>query len=81
MIWGVVSKICGRVSVIYAGRIVEHGETRAIFDRPAHAYTKALMQATPRYDRPGENLAPVPASLTTRLLYEALAHDRSRTNA
>ena len=78
---GVVSKICDRVSVIYAGRIIEQRAAEEMFDRPAHAYTKALMRATPRYDRPGENLAPVPASLTAQLLDEALAHDRSRTNA
>jgi len=41
--FGIVAKMCDHVAVMYAGRIVEKAEVRAIFDRPVHPYTKALM--------------------------------------
>jgi peptide/nickel transport system ATP-binding protein len=56
---GVVAKICQRVSVLYAGKVVEQTDVATLFNAPAHAYTRALMAATPRYDRPDESLAPV----------------------
>jgi len=45
---GVVREFADRVYVIYQGRIVEDGPTSALFTRPQHAYTKALMAAVPR---------------------------------
>ncbi len=60
---GVVAKICNAVSVLNAGRIVEQAPVAEIFSSPRHAYTRALFAATPRYDRPGETLVPLPASL------------------
>jgi oligopeptide/dipeptide ABC transporter ATP-binding protein len=38
-----VAEICDRVMVMYAGRIVESGTVREVFRRPAHPYTKALL--------------------------------------
>ncbi len=45
---GVVREFADRVYVIYRGRIVEQGPTRAVFENPGHAYTRALMAAVPR---------------------------------
>jgi oligopeptide transport system ATP-binding protein len=45
-----VEHICGRVAVMYRGRIVEMGETRALFADPTHPYTKALLSAIPVLD-------------------------------
>ncbi len=45
---GVAASICDRVAVMYAGRIVEQGPSRAIFRRPAHPYTQALLDSIPR---------------------------------
>lgn len=45
-----VEDICDRVAVMYLGRIVELGETRALFARPAHPYTRALLSAIPVLD-------------------------------
>ncbi len=45
---GIVSRICDRVAVMYAGRIVESGPVRRIFTAPAHPYTQALLESIPR---------------------------------
>jgi oligopeptide/dipeptide ABC transporter ATP-binding protein len=44
---GIVAKLCDRVAVMYAGRIVETGRTRDIFDRPRHPYTIGLLSCLP----------------------------------
>ncbi len=72
---GVVAKTCDRVTVLHGGRVLEAGDTRRIVEAPQHEYTKALMAATPRHDRPGDLLQPVPEALTQRLNEEALAYD------
>ncbi len=45
---GIVAKMCDRVAVMYAGRIVEAGPVRTIFSAPAHPYTAALLDSLPR---------------------------------
>src|SRR5882762_10298610 len=45
-----VEHICTRVAVMYMGKIVELGETAALFAQPAHPYTKALLSAIPVLD-------------------------------
>jgi peptide/nickel transport system ATP-binding protein len=60
---GVVAKICNTVSVLHAGSVVEQAPVADIFARPAHAFTRALLAATPRYDRPGDALQPLPPEL------------------
>ena len=46
----VVAETCSRVNVMYAGRIVESSETAALFERPAHPYTRALLSSIIRID-------------------------------
>ena len=48
--FGIVARMCDRVAVMYAGRIVESGPVRAIFREPRHPYTEALMASVPRLD-------------------------------
>jgi ABC-type oligopeptide transport system ATPase subunit len=45
-----VENICTRVAVMYLGRIVEMGDTRALFAAPRHPYTRALLSAIPVLD-------------------------------
>jgi peptide/nickel transport system ATP-binding protein len=75
---GVVAKICDHVSLIHTGRILESGSADKIFGTPEHEYSRALIQATPRYDRPSDDLIPVPAELTARLRNEAHTYDQQR---
>jgi len=49
----VVASLCQRVIVMYAGRIVEQGPTRAIFKNPQHPYTWSLLRSLPRIDERG----------------------------
>jgi oligopeptide/dipeptide ABC transporter ATP-binding protein len=49
---GVVARYAKRVNVMYAGRIVESGPATAIYHRPCHPYTIALLRSVPRLDRP-----------------------------
>ena len=73
---GVVAQICDRVTLMFAGAIIESGPTTDILSAPRHAYTRALIAAGPRYDRPDAGLAPVPEALVTRLRLEVAETDR-----
>ena len=46
----VISSLCSRVMVMYAGRVVEAGPTRKVFDHPEHPYTWSLLRSVPRVD-------------------------------
>lgn len=62
---GIVAQMADRVAIMYAGRIVESGSVRDIFHRPAHSYTKALLDAVPRLgdlDR-GRRIQPIAGSM------------------
>ena len=57
---GVVADICDKVSVMYAGKIVEQGPVDDIFYEPAHPYTKGLLRSMPRVDAESyERLIPI----------------------
>ena len=54
--FGIVARMCDRVMVMYAGRVVESGSVRAIFNHPSHPYTQALLHSVPRMDEDVERL-------------------------
>ncbi len=55
----VVGEIADRIAVMYAGRIVETGETDAVFSGPAMPYTEGLMASIARVDQKGQRLNPI----------------------
>ncbi|TXT50301.1 MAG: oligopeptide/dipeptide ABC transporter ATP-binding protein [Spirochaetes bacterium] len=57
---GVVKEVADRVSVIYAGRIVETSTKGKLFENPLHPYTKLLMLSIPSAQRRGVRLATIP---------------------
>ena len=75
---GVVAKLAHSLSVIHAGRILESGSVEAVFAQPQHAYTRALLAATPRFDRPAHRLVPVDEALIQQLQRGADAYDQHR---
>ena len=54
--FGIVAKMCDRVAVMYAGRIVEQGSVRDIFNRPSHPYTEALLASVPKMEEDVDRL-------------------------
>ena len=50
---GVVADVADRIAVMYAGRIIEHADVRALYKQPAHPYTKGLLESIPRLDDKG----------------------------
>ena len=57
---GVVSTICEKVAVMYAGQIVEFGETKSLLESPEHPYTQALLACTPRLGARKKALGGIP---------------------
>jgi oligopeptide/dipeptide ABC transporter ATP-binding protein len=56
---GVVARMCDRVAVMYAGRLVEQAAVREIFRQPRHPYTRALLASVPRMAGPIDGLRPI----------------------
>ncbi len=57
---GVVAQVVDRVSVMYAGRVVEEGSVGAVFERPSHPYTRLLMESIPSLDHDRDRLPTIP---------------------
>lgn len=56
----VLRRICDRIVVLYAGRIVEEGNTEQVLQNPSHPYTQALLQSIPRPHSSGRKLTSIP---------------------
>lgn len=56
----VVSEICDRVNVMYAGRFVEQAPVRDLFNSPRHPYTRALQKSIPALQEKGQALYTIP---------------------
>ena len=72
---GVVAKISQRTTVLYGGLVVEEAATADLFSAPRHAYTEALIAATPRHTHPEESLLPVDERVLAGLAAEVAAAD------
>jgi oligopeptide transport system ATP-binding protein len=56
---GVVADVADRIAVMYAGKLVEHGDVYDLYANPAHPYTKGLLDSIPRLDQKGQELAAI----------------------
>ena len=60
---GVVGSLCDRVSVMYAGRVVEVGSVRDVLESPAHPYTRKLLATVPKLGDGHSELAFIPGQV------------------
>ena len=72
---GVVSKVCQSLSILYGGLVVEDTLARDFFAGPRHAYSRALLAATPKYTDPQASLVPVPEAVLAEVQAEVAAYD------
>jgi oligopeptide/dipeptide ABC transporter ATP-binding protein len=56
---GIVARMCDSVAVMYAGRVIEAGPVRQIFNAPVHPYTRALIESIPRLGSGPERLTAI----------------------
>ena len=63
----VVAGLADEVAVMYAGRIVEHGDVNAVLDHPLHPYTAGLIASLPSNNKRGDRLRQIPG-MTPNLL-------------
>ena len=59
----VIKNLCDRVLVMYSGRVLEEGNTDEVFFRPAHEYTRCLLNSIPDRSRRGMDLAAIPGKI------------------
>ena len=60
---GIISELCQKVAVIYAGRIIAYGTVKDVFSDPAHPYTRGLLGALPSVDEDKERLTAIPGDI------------------
>jgi peptide/nickel transport system ATP-binding protein len=60
---GLISRLCNRLMVMYAGKILEEGTVNGVFSDPRHEYTKGLMGSIPQQDRKGKPLVSIPGKV------------------
>ncbi len=60
---GIVSQVCRRVVVLYAGQVVEQANASSFFDRPRHPYAEGLLESMPQLGQPGQPLAVIPGEV------------------
>ena len=58
--FGVVSEVCDRVMVMYAGKVVETGTTMSVINDPLHPYTKRLIDCVPKLGEPDKTIHAIP---------------------
>ena len=60
--FGIVAEVCDRVSVMYAGKVVEDADVTSIFRKPEHPYTRALIHSIPKAGMKEEHLPTIPGA-------------------
>jgi len=59
---GIIAETADHIAVMYAGRIAELGETGALFEKPMHPYTQALLNSVPNITKKGQVLSWIPGA-------------------
>jgi peptide/nickel transport system permease protein len=75
---GVVADLCDHVAVMYAGEIVEIADVESIFDRPAHPYTRGLLDSNPIASRRGAPLPAIPGAVPSPARWPVGCHFQHR---
>lgn len=75
---GVVEHLADRVAIMYLGRIVELAPTEALFDKPNHPYTQALLREVPRLDSRRRKFRPITGEIPSPLDPPAGCHFHPR---
>ena len=60
---GVIRRMCSRVYIMYAGRVVESGATQEVLAHPLHPYTKGLIASIPSLEKRGQRLSSIPGAV------------------
>ena len=60
---GVIRRMCSRVYIMYAGRVVESGTTQEVLAHPLHPYTKGLIASIPSLEKRGQRLSSIPGTV------------------
>jgi oligopeptide/dipeptide ABC transporter ATP-binding protein len=66
---GVVAQVCDKISVMYAGNLVEYGDVETIFKEPKHPYTKALLACIPVMGMERGSLSAIDGNVPNALNY------------
>jgi peptide/nickel transport system ATP-binding protein len=66
---GVVAQVCDKISVMYAGNLVEYGDVETIFKEPKHPYTKALLACIPVMGMEKGSLSAIEGNVPNALNY------------
>lgn len=74
----VVEHIADRISIMYLGRIVESGETEALFEEPLHPYTRALLAEVPWLDQRKRAFTPITGEIQSPLVPPSGCHFHPR---
>jgi len=75
---GVIWEMCDRVVVMYASRIAEEGGKEDIFERPAHPYTRGLLNSIPKLTGVSGRLEAIPGQVPSPFDYPSGCHFRDR---
>jgi peptide/nickel transport system permease protein len=76
--WGVVSELCDRCIVMYAGQAIEYGATEELIAMPLHPYSEGLLEANPRLANKGGKLRNIPGFVPPPELWPRGCHFQDR---
>jgi peptide/nickel transport system permease protein len=76
--WGVISELCDKAVVMYAGEVVEYGAVAEVMAAPTHPYTRGLLAANPALAVPGARLPTIPGTVPAPAAWPTGCHFLAR---